>query len=153
MDKNIAVLEIGGRQGDSAIAWSNYLGGKDVSINVITHGGNNDKYKFNNPTINYRENNKVHTFYLDQSKPDKLKEVIEQRPNGWNIVVDDRSHVLIHNVISFETLWKNVRPGSICVVEDIETSHYNDSWVYGYKFQARILVPPPFNSLSRFHNT
>jgi len=152
------VLEIGGRRGDSAMAWSSYLGGenkreeenKNVSVDVITYGGNNDKYKFNNPTLKCVTNCSVHTFYVDQSDAEKLEDVIGQRPGGWDIVIDDGSHVPFHNIISFETLWKNVRPGGIYIVEDIETSYYPDSDVYGYPFKAGILAPPPHNSLSRF---
>merc|ERR1712194_84797 len=124
--KNVAVLEIGGRTGDSAMAWSSYLGAgnkreednEHVSVDLITYGGNNDKYKFNNPTLKCVTNCSVHTFYVDQSDAEKLEEVICQRPGGWDIVIDDGSHVPFHNIISFETLWKNVRPGGIYIVED-----------------------------------
>ena len=66
------------------------------------------------------------------------------------MVVDDGSHVPAHNIISFETLWKNVRPGGLYVIEDIETSYYPQTSLYGYTFKAGILAPSPLNVLSRF---
>ena len=65
-------------------------------------------------------------------------------------VVDYGSHVPAHNIISFEALWKNVRPGGIYIVEDIESSYYPTGNMYGYKYNSGILANPPLNALSRF---
>lgn len=153
--KDLAILEIGGRRGDSALAWSKYFG-PHAHIDMVTYGGQNDAHKFENPTIDCKGEGKnncahIHTFYCDQSDAETLeKEVIAARPDGWDIVIDDGSHVPAHNVISFEAIWKNVRPGGIYIVEDIETSYYPKSNVYGYEYEAGILAHPPLNSLSRF---
>lgn len=147
--EDLAILEIGSRTGDSALAWKEYFG-SDARIDMITYGGSNDHLKFDNPTIDCK-NCGIHTFYCDQSDAEKLeKDVIAARPDGWDIVIDDGSHVPAHNVISFEVLWKNVRPGGIYVVEDIETSYYPKGEVYGYNYEAGILAAPPLNALSRF---
>ncbi|KAK1738209.1 hypothetical protein QTG54_010878 [Skeletonema marinoi] len=128
--KNLAILEIGSRRGDSALAWKEYFG-SNANIDMITYGGNNDSHKFDNPTINCANDEscgRIHTFYCDQSDAERLeKEVIAARPDGWDVVIDDGSHVPAHNIISFEVLWKHVRPGGVYVVEDIETSYYPKS--------------------------
>lgn len=156
--EDLAILEIGGRGGDSAIAWTKYFG-HHAKIDMITYGGKGDKLKFENPTVGCRRDGaqsaigcgQIHTFYCDQSDAKKLEaDVVTHRPDGWDIVIDDGSHVPAHNVISFEALWKNLRPGGIYVVEDIETSYYQDSVVYGYEYKAGILADPPLNALSRF---
>lgn len=158
--KDLAILEIGSRRGDSALAWSNYFG-PHVDIDMISYGGQGDTMKFNNPTIGCMRNNngeinnegcgRIHTFYCDQSDANKLeREVVAERPKGWDIVIDDGSHVPAHNIISFEVLWKKVRPGGIYIVEDIETSYYEHSEVYGYEYEAGILAPSPLNALNRF---
>lgn len=151
--KNLAILEIGSRRGDSALAWKEYFG-SNANIDMITYGGNNDSHKFDNPTINCANDEscgRIHTFYCDQSDAERLeKEVIAARPDGWDVVIDDGSHVPAHNIISFEVLWKHVRPGGVYVVEDIETSYYPKSTVYGYNFEAGISAAPPLNALSRF---
>lgn len=157
--QDLTLLEIGGRRGDSALAFSKYFG-PHARIDVVTYGGDGDKIKFDNPTINCTRDNygsggadcgQIHMFYCDQSDASKLEmDVVAKRPDGWDIVIDDGSHVPAHNAISFEALWKNVRPGGMYVVEDIETSYYPTTEVYGYKIQAGILADPPLNSLSRF---
>jgi hypothetical protein len=151
--KDLAILEIGSYQGESALAWREYFG-SNANIDMITYGGKNDHLKFDNPTINCTHNEscgRIHTFYCDQSDAQKLEdEVISARPDGWDIVIDDGSHVPAHNVISFEVLWKNVRPGGLYVVEDTETSYYPKSDIYGYQYEAGISAAPPLNSMSRF---
>ena len=155
--EDLAILEIGGRRGDSAIAWTEYFG-QHAKIDMITYGGKGDKLKFENPTIGCKRDGngaqgcgQIHMFYCDQSDVKKLQsDVVTHRPDGWDIVIDDGSHVPAHNVISFEALWKNLRPGGIYVVEDIETSYYQDSTIYGYEYKAGILADPPLNALSRF---
>ena len=164
--ENLAILEIGSRTGESAQAWTEYFG-PNTYVDMITYGGKGDHLKFNNPTVECKRGNTgededeegndagqcghIHTFYCDQSDAEKLeKEVIAERPHGWDIVIDDGSHVPAHNIISFEVLWKNVRPGGIYVVEDIETSYYPKSNIYGYGYEAGILAPSPLNALSRF---
>ena len=89
--KDLAILEIGGRTGDSAYAWSKYFGAH-ANIDMVTYGGKNDNHKFENPTINCKgggdEKNcgRIHTFYCDQSDTEKLeKEVIGARPGGWDL--------------------------------------------------------------------
>ena len=162
--ENLAILEIGSQTGESAQAWTEYFG-PNTYVDMITYGGKGDHLKFNNPTVECKRGNTgedeegndagqcghIHTFYCDQSDAEKLeKEVIAERPEGWDIVIDDGSHVPAHNIISFEVLWKNVRPGGIYVVEDIETSYYPKSNIYGYGYEAGILAPSPLNALSRF---
>jgi hypothetical protein len=151
--KDLAILEIGSFRGDSALAWKEYFG-SHTHIDMITYGGSNDHLRFDNPTINCTNNETcggIHTFYCDQSDAQRLEnEVAAARPDGWDIVIDDGSHVPAHNVISFEVLWKKVRPGGLYVVEDIETSYYPKGTVYGYNYEAGISAAPPLNALSRF---
>ena len=159
---SLAILEIGSLTGESAQAWTEYFG-PNTYVDMITYGGKGDNMKYKNPTIeckrdktgeeeaNNRPCGRIHTFYCDQSDAKKFeKEVIAEWPHGWDIVIDDGSHVPAHNIISFEVLWKNVRPGGIYVVEDIETSYYPKSNIYGYGYEAGILAPSPLNALSRF---
>ena len=157
---SLAILEIGSLTGESAQAWTEYFG-PNTYVDMITYGGKGDHLKFNNPTVECKRGNTgedeegndagqcghIHTFYCDQSDAEKLeKEVIAERPEGWDIVIDDGSHVPAHNIISFEVLWKNVRPGGIYVVEDIETSYYPKVMT----MRLASSPPSPLNALSRF---
>lgn len=69
--EDLAILEIGSRRGDSALAWKEYFG-SNTRIDMITYGGSNDHLKFDNPTVDCK-NCGIHTFYCDQSDAEKLE--------------------------------------------------------------------------------
>ncbi len=71
---------------------------------------------------------------------------------GWDLVIDDGSHVPRHMLISFIALYPFVRPGGIYVIEDIESSYLDhpQATVYGYKITgAGVGKPPPGNFVEK----
>ena len=54
------------------------------------------------------------------------------------------------NIITFETLWKHIKPGGLYVVEDIQTSYWPNGEIYGYPINAGLSAPSPRNALQRF---
>ena len=57
---------------------------------------------------------------------------------GWDLVIDDGSHLPRHQLTSFVALYPFVRPGGLYVIEDIESSYLDhpDASVYGYKIEG-----------------
>lgn len=43
-----------------------------------------------------------------------------------DIVIDDGSHLPKHQMASFETLWQQLNPGGIYIVEDLHTSYWRE---------------------------
>lgn len=63
-----------------------------------------------------------------------MNNFIEVSSGNFDIIIDDGSHWPQHQIISFETLWKAVKPGGMYIVEDIETNWWKvNSSVYGYR--------------------
>ena len=88
---NVRLLEIGAQNGHSAAGWSEYF--KDASIDMLTYGGNDNKLKFDAHECELGNCDKIHMFFGDQSDTDMLEDMARQRPDGWDIIVDDASHV------------------------------------------------------------
>lgn len=173
---DLKILEIGAKEGRSTAGWTKYF--SDASVDVITYGGAKNNLAFNRIECKLGDCSKVTRFEGDQSDTDFLDSVLKQRQSGWDIIIDDASvseglmvskilricnhlislfwvfaffqHVPAHNIITFEHLWKNVRPGGLYVVEDIETSYYPKGEVYGYNFEAGMLAPSEQNAMIRF---
>jgi len=56
-----------------------------------------------------------------------LGEPVDWERGGWDIIIDDGSHVPRHQLITFTSLFPCVRPGGVYVIEDIESSYYDGS--------------------------
>ena len=75
-------------------------------------------------------------FKGDQSSSQFLSHFVSQTGGGYDIVIDDGSHVPAHVLLTFETLWPSVKEGGVYVVEDIETNYWKPSAkVYGYSLE------------------
>ena len=71
----------------------------------------------------------VHLSFGDQSIPQDLLTAVRNSflvdgevEEGFDLIVDDGSHVNEHQHVSLMTLWKYIRPGGMYVVEDIHAS-------------------------------
>eukprot|EP00933_Yihiella_yeosuensis_P016939 TRINITY_DN14309_c0_g1_i2.p2 TRINITY_DN14309_c0_g1~~TRINITY_DN14309_c0_g1_i2.p2 ORF type:complete len:229 (-),score=27.41 TRINITY_DN14309_c0_g1_i2:1056-1742(-) len=73
---------------------------------------------------------KIHE--VDQSNRTALRRLaLSGRRHGWDIIIDDGSHVPKHQLLSFLYLFPKLRPGGLYVIEDVETSYMNHE-IYGY---------------------
>lgn len=59
----------------------------------------------------------------DQGDLKHLEGLIEKEPEGWDIVIDDGSHVPRDQLVSFMALFPKLKPGGLYVIEDLETSY------------------------------
>lgn len=77
-------------------------------------------------------------FHGDQSKKADLDNVVLRTGGDYDIIVDDGSHVPLHQVFTFLILFPHVKPGGVYIVEDIETSFWSTSGanLYGYKIDG-----------------
>ena len=87
----------------------------------------------------------VKIYSLDQSDGPAVKAMAAENPQGWDIIIDDASHVPWHQIATFEWLWPSVRANGIYIIEDIESAYVdNGAKIYGYTIEdGGIGKPPP----------
>jgi hypothetical protein len=66
---------------------------------------------------------RVHIRVLDQSSATDLARLAAQ-DGPFDIIIDDGSHVNMHQIFSFENLFPHVNEGGIYVIEDTQTSYW-----------------------------
>jgi len=117
-DKTCTIFEIGIDAGKSLKVWENFLPkakiyGMDIGVEL--------KYE------------RGEVFKADQSNLDDLTR-IKNQIGKCEIIIDDGSHVIDHQLKSFYYLFENMLDwGGVYVIEDIECSYWNpNSTIYGY---------------------
>ena len=73
--------------------------------------------------------------YLGSQDDVELLTKICKHRGPFDVVIDDGSHLPLHQLVSFSNLIKCVKPGGLYVIEDIETSYWNrpNAEIYGYQ--------------------
>lgn len=116
-DHSIHILEIGVGSGESMMTWLEYFPKAHVyGVDIVA-----DTNEWNSTTITPHErytfeqgNQGNHNFWKDF--------VIEHGP-GWDIVIDDGSHMARDVMTSFPCLWPYLKSGGLYCVEDLFVSY------------------------------
>jgi len=112
---NILEIGVGGYENSAAGAeslrmWKAFFrNSRIVGIDIF------DKTRFAEPRIEIRQ--------CDQADSEALARLSDEY-GGFDIVIDDGSHVSDHVVRSFQALFPRLRPNGIYVVEDTQTSYW-----------------------------
>lgn len=136
LNKNIKELwEIGVLDGASLRMWSEYYpSAKIIGFDI------EDKSK-----LSFNKN--VETKKLDQSNKEQLSELTKN--TNIDIIIDDGSHVIEHQILTFEILFNCLKSGGQYVLEDLHTStnvhDYNIYKVYNNKSTLQYLNDIIFN--------
>ena len=112
---NILEIGIGGYEdpnsgGESLLMWAEYFKNSKII------GADLFKKNLNLPK-------RVETIMLDQSNPKELVSLGSSR-GGFDIIIDDGSHVSSHVILTFETLWKYLNNHGLYIIEDTQTSYW-----------------------------
>lgn len=121
--KSPHVLEVGIQGGDSIDLWHKYF----VNANVV---GCDIAPKPSGLDFEYNK--------LDQSDRHQLQTFAATRENVFDFIIDDGSHCTTHQIQTILELWRCLKPGGVYIIEDIETSYWGNSDIYGYPFNANI---------------
>jgi len=120
-EKNITILEIGIGSGPSLKMWYDYFPNATIhAIDVDNHSNKN--------------NNRVTTHICDQGNRSQLEKLME-KIGKVDIIVDDGSHVIKHQLISLATLFKYLKKDGQYWIEDLHTSDgevWQGKTLYGY---------------------
>ena len=112
---NILEIGIGGYEnpnsgGESLLMWSEYFkNSKIIGADLFKKDLNLPKH--------------VETIMLDQSNSEQLDKLGHSR-GGFDIIIDDGSHISSHVILTFETLWKYLNNHGLYIIEDTQTSYW-----------------------------
>ena len=138
------VLEIGINDGSSLKMWYDYF------PNATIYGLDiDDKSQY--------DNERVGCGILDQSNEEHLRQFSETINLQFDFIIDDGSHHMRDQQITFAYLFKLLRPGGIYVIEDLHTSLCdNGTNIYGRPIEIytnnsnttlKFLQTKPYNSV------
>jgi hypothetical protein len=111
------LLELGVFKGRSLQVWRDYfpnaqIWGLDLDPQAKADYG---------PRIQVVTGSQIDPNALSLVAPDQL----------FDVVIDDASHVIDHQIASYLLLWPRVKPGGFYIIEDLQVSHWGDisnSW-------------------------
>ena len=127
LDRDVRLLELGVRRGGSLQIWRDYFArGVIVGLDI-----NPVPLSDNEARIRVYQGPQEDTFLLDQIAADTA-------PQGFDIIIDDCSHIGVLSRISFWHLFENhLKPGGIYVIEDWGTGYW-ENWVDGVRYSSRV---------------
>ena len=116
-EKNLKILEIGSFSGASAAAFSKYF----VNSEIYCLDVNLTKFLYKSA--------KIFPYGLDITNQKMIKQFLkkinsEKKISSFDIIIDDGSHLLSHQIKSLNYFFKYVRTGGFYVIEDFKFSEY-----------------------------
>jgi SAM-dependent methyltransferase len=127
LDRDIRLLELGVFRGGSLLLWRDYFErGLIVGLDL-------NPVQLEDPGGRIR-------FYCGRQQDVKLLDKIarETAPEGFDVIIDDCSHIGELTRISFWHLFDNhLKPGGFYVIEDWSTGYW-DNWFDGVGFRPRL---------------
>jgi hypothetical protein len=116
VDKPVKMMEIGicdpRFPGASLKMWEEYFG---ASLELIGYDINPQARDFANIF--------THIFIGDQNNPRDLILCLDIHGKGYDIIIDDGSHVGEHICNSFQNLFPSVKPGGYYIIEDLHSAY------------------------------
>jgi len=123
-NEKITFLELGIFRGESLLLWENYFSnGTIVGVDIHASGVAN-------------KSSRIFEFEGYQQDKDFLDTVArDAAPEGFDVIIDDASHIGDISKITFWHLFDNhLKPGGIYVIEDWRTGYW-DKWVDGAQYK------------------
>lgn len=123
--RRIRLLEIGLDKLGSVELWLRYFSG-----GLELHGIDKDEKRHEDRAVTFHE--------VDQSSASELARFARSVGKTFDVILDDGSHVPDHQILTLGILWPLLEPGGLYILEDVETSYWGRSEMYGYDFDARV---------------
>ena len=108
----IKILEIGVHGGGSLDMWRDYFHPKSQIVGIDI-----------NPECKQHAHDNVNVHIGSQDDAEFLKKVADEY-DGFDIILDDGSHVNSHVIKTFDTLYQRVSTTGVYMVEDTHTSYW-----------------------------
>ena len=167
MKTDMRMVEIGVDAGKSMKLWKDYFIHAERLVGLVYH--NHPKIEFINqktkktvvlhhsrihrvpPSEIKREHeaadSRVKIIEGDQSRMETMEALCQEGP--YDIILDDGSHLPSHVMYSLYSLWNCVKEGGMYIIEDIETSYWDEgNQIYGYPLNETGFDGSPFGSVA-----
>ncbi len=118
-DSPLTFLEIGVGCGGSTRLWDQYFTNPLAKLYFIDINGNCYKHfegLSSRCTLNM----------VNQASADELHHWVKLVNGQFDIIIDDGSHQMEHQIISFKTLFPHLKKGGLYIIEDLHTSYWRD---------------------------
>ena len=114
-DSNIVLLELGILNGGQLKTWEEYfINGKIVGLDI-------------DPSKSIYKTDRTDIFIGSQNNSELIDSVKKSYTEGFDIIIDDASHINQLSLESFSLLYDSVKPGGFYVIEDTHCT-YGDKW-------------------------
>lgn len=126
LDKDVRLLELGIYKGGSLLLWRDYFErGLIVGLDL-------NPVRLEDPT------GRIRTYRGEQQDTELLDRIArETAPEGFDVIIDDCSHIGELTRASFWHLFdRHLKPGGLYVIEDWSTGYW-DTWFDGVGFRPR----------------
>lgn len=139
LEKKIALLELGVLKGGSLLLWRDYFPQATIAGIDI------------NPPKDFQSAEHIHIFEGSQADPQFLSRVANEiAPEGFDIIIDDASHISELTKVAFWHLFDNhLKPNGLYVIEDWGTGYWDD-WPDGKTVQPATWKSRLVNRISSF---
>ncbi len=125
-EQNVQLLELGIDKGGSLLMWRDYFRTGNIA------GLDREHVEISDTT------GKIHIYQGDQTDLNLLNRIGQEcAPAGFDIIIDDASHIGEITSVSFWHLFTRwLKPGGLYVIEDWRTGYW-DGWSDGGKYKFR----------------
>lgn len=134
VERDIKLLELGVYKGGSLLLWRDYFK-KGTIVGLDLKGGEIDD-----------ATGRIRIYQGEQQDTEVLDRLArETAPEGFDVIIDDCSHIGELTRISFWHLFDNhLKPGGLYVIEDWSTGYW-DTFFDGvaFRYQPRLKFSPP----------
>jgi SAM-dependent methyltransferase len=111
------ILEIGVLGGGSIEMWLKYFGEGTQVIGV----------DIDPECLDYKYDGNAKVVMGDQSSPEFWDKFLSDQ-NGFDIVIDDGSHIMLHQITTLNKLFPRLNVGGVYICEDTHTSYWPQPW-------------------------
>jgi SAM-dependent methyltransferase len=125
-DQEVRLFELGIKNGGSLLLWRDYFKkGQIVGLDI-------EPVRLDDPT------GRIRVYQGAQQDTELLDRIArETAPDGFDIVIDDCSHIGVLTRVSFWHLFEHhLKSGGLYVIEDWGTGYWDD-WVDGARYKPR----------------
>lgn len=109
-NENLVICEIGTLNGESARTWEEYFPNADIHMIDI------------NPNAKTIETERIKVHIGSQNDTPFLTGLINEVKN-FDIIIDDGSHIVNHQIKTFNTLYPYLNEGGVYIIEDLRNSY------------------------------
>ncbi len=135
----ITIVELGILNGSSLRVWKDYFSnGNVIGVDI-------------DPSRKVHEQDGIEVYIGSQDSSDLLKEIHSKHQKGFDIVIDDASHINELTLRSFDLYFPLVKPGGYYVIEDTHCT-YGDDFQSNFETHAKDWPGMSYNSDINYRN-